>query len=61
MPKGLDLTISSSIVNGVATTGTSLNRIESRVNLGDPGRRGNLQSFTIGKLGLNQDITRTKC
>ena len=57
MPKGLDLTISSSIVNGVATTGTSLNRIESRVNLGDPGRRGNLQSFTIGKLGLNQDIT----
>ena len=57
IPKGLDLTISSSIVNGVATTGTSLNRIESRVNLGDPGRRGNLQSFTIGKLGLNQDIT----
>ena len=34
----------------------SENRIESRVNLGDPGRRGNLQSFTIGKLKLNETI-----
>ena len=57
IPKGLDLTISSSIVNGVTTRGTSLNRIETRVNLGDPGRRGNLQSFTIGKLGINQSIS----
>ncbi len=52
MPKGLDL--QSTDINGNNTP--SKNRIESRVNLGDPGRRGNLQSFTIGKLGLNQEI-----
>ena len=52
MPKGLDLQSTDS--NGNNTP--SKNRIESRVNLGDPGRRGNLQSFTIGKLGLNQEI-----
>ena len=52
MPKGLDLR--STTEDGSTTP--SINRIESRVNLGDPGRRGNLQSFTIGKLGTNQDI-----
>ena len=52
MPKGLDLR--STTKDG--STIPSINRIESRVNLGDPGRRGNLQSFTIGKLGINQDI-----
>ena len=52
MPKGLDL--QSTTKDGSTTP--SINRIESRVNLGDPGRRGNLQSFTIGKLGTSQDI-----
>jgi len=52
MPKGLDLRPTTED----GSTIPSINRIESRVNLGDPGRRGNLQSFTIGKLGTNQDI-----
>lgn len=60
IPKGLDLRSTTEIdFNGSSfsvTTNPSENRIESRVNLGDPGRRGNLQSFTIGKLGINQDI-----
>ena len=51
-PKGLDLKSTDNDGNTIP----SENRIESRVNLGDPGRRGNLQSFTIGKLGLDQEI-----
>ncbi len=58
IPKGLDLsaTLTTTVISGSAVSTPSENRIESRVNLGDPGRRGNLQSFTIGKLKLNETI-----
>ena len=36
-------------------TGTDAKNIESRVNLGDPGKKGNISNYTIGKRGMGVD------
>ena len=48
---------SQNIPNSLAFKDLGVNAIEQRVNLGDPGKRGNLSSYTIGKRDINTPIS----